>query len=89
MPCSATCFLEVGARLSLKIATKGSTRFLGCFSKDKTEECDLKVGNAFDQFGIAIPFLATYFLEVRARVSLKVATKGSIRGKENSQNLDF
>ena len=32
--------------------------------------------------------MATYLLEVAARVSLKVATKGSVRGKKNSQNLD-
>ena len=33
--------------------------------------------------------LATYVLEVGARVSLKVATKGSLRGKKNSEKLDF
>ena len=52
MPCSATYFLEVGGRVSFKVATKGSFRgkkdskkigFLGCFSKAKTEECDLKI----------------------------------------------
>ena len=31
----------------------------------------------FDQFGITIPCLATYFQEVAARLSLKVAMKGS------------
>ena len=59
------------------------------FLKKKTEECNQKVGNVFDQFGIAIPCSATYFLEVSVRFSLKVATKQSIRGKKNSQNLDF
>ena len=48
-----------------------------------------KILNVFDQFSITIPFSATYFLEVDARVSLKVATKGSRRGKKNSENLDF
>ena len=43
------------------------------------EGCDLKVWKVFDQFGIAIPLSATYFLEVGAHVPLKVATKGSIR----------
>ena len=52
MPCSATYFMEVGARVSLKVATKGSIRgkkklgkfrFLGFFSKVKTEERDQKV----------------------------------------------
>ena len=46
------------------------------------DECDQKVGNVFDQFGIAIPFLATYSLEFGARVSLKVATEWSIRDKK-------
>ena len=48
------------------------------FSKAKTVECDKKVRNNFDQCGITIPCSATYFLEVGARVLLKVATKGSI-----------
>ena len=51
--------------------------------------CDQKVWNVFDQFGIAIPCLATYFLEVGAHVSIKAATKVSIRVKKNSENLDF
>ena len=42
-----------------------------------------------DQFGITITCSTTYFLEVGARASLKVATKGSPRGKRNSGNLDF
>ena len=46
------------------------------------EECDLKVWNVFDQFDIPIPCSAAYFLEVGAHVSLKVSTKGSIRGKK-------
>ena len=50
-------------------------RFFGSFSIAKTEECDLKVWNVFDQFGITIPCSATYFLEVGARVLLKVAAK--------------
>ena len=57
-------------------------RFLGCSSKAKTEECDQKNLDVFNQFRIAIPCSATYFLEVRAHVPLKVATKGSLRGKK-------
>ena len=53
------------------------------------KECDQKVWNVFDQFGITIACSDTYFLEVGARVSLKVATKRSIRGKKNSENLDI
>ena len=47
----------------------------------KKEEYHLKVWNTFNQLGITIPCLATYFLEVIARVSSKVDTKGSIRHK--------
>ena len=38
-----------------------------------------------DQFGITIPCSTTYFLEVGARLSLKVATKGSLRGKKTEK----
>ena len=44
--------------------------------------------NFFYQLGITIPCSATYFLEVGARVSLKVATKRPVRGKK-TENLDF
>ena len=64
-------------------------RFLGCFSKAKTEKCDQKVWNVFNQFTIIIPCSAAYFLEVGAHDSLKVATKGYLRAKKNSENLDF
>ena len=61
--CSAKFFLEVGAHVSFKIATKGllevkklwKFRFLGYFSKVKMEECDQKVWNVFNQFDITIP----------------------------------
>ena len=66
MPCSATYFLKVGARVSLKA---------------NMEECNQKVRNVFDQFGITIPGSATYFLEVDAHVSMKVANKGCLSGK--------
>ena len=90
IPCSAIYFLEVGAPVSLKVATKGSFRakklwtfrFLGYFSNAKTEECDEKVWNIFYQFGISSLCSATYFLEIGARVSLKEATKGSLRVKK-------
>ena len=53
------------------------------------EECNQKVWNMFNQFDITIPCSATYFLEVGARVSFKIATKGSPRGKKYSENIDF
>ena len=90
IPSSATYCLEVGAHISLKVATKGSIRgktlwkfiFLGSLSQLKTEEWDQKFWNVLDQFGIIIPFSDPYFLKAFARVSLKVANKGSIRAEK-------
>ena len=45
------------------------------------EECDQKDWHVLDQFGISIPFSATFFLEVGANVSLEVGTRESFRGK--------
>ena len=49
------------------------------------KECKIKVENCFHQLGIIIPCSYTYFLEVGARLSLEVATKGSIRDKKDSE----
>ena len=45
------------------------------------EKCDQKVLHAFDQFGGGKPCWTTCFLEVGEVVSLKLATKGFLRGK--------
>ena len=96
IPCSARYFLEVCACVLLKVANKVPPRgkkkkwklkFLGCFSVAKMEEGNLKAWIVLDQFGISIPFSATDFLEVDARISLKVATKVFPRSKKDS--LDF
>ena len=55
---------------------------LGCFSKAKSEECNQKVWKIFDQFDVTILCLPTYFLKIGLHVLLKVATKGSLRGKK-------
>ena len=89
MLCSAAYFLEVSARVSLKVATKVSVegkklwrfRFLDCFSRAKPEECDKKPWKGFNQLGVTIPCSDIYFLEGGPRFSLKVATKGSLGGK--------
>ena len=98
IPCSARYFLEVCACVLLKVANKvppkgkkkkkqWKLKFLGCFSVAKMEEGNLKAWIVLDQFGISIPFSATDFLEVDARISLKVATKVFPRSKKDS--LDF
>ena len=97
VPCSATYFLDAGAHVSLKVDTKRSCRnkklwkfsFSCCFSKAKTEKCDQQVWNVFHEFTVGKPCPATYFLEVGARASLKLATKVFLRGKKNSENLAF
>ena len=47
------------------------------------EEGDQRVWNVFNQFDIIITCSATYLQQVGARVSLKVATKVSYRGKKS------
>ena len=44
-------------------------------------EYDQKDWSACDKFGIIMLFLATYILEVGARVSLRVTTKNSFRDR--------
>ena len=93
MPGSDTYFLAASLHLFLKVTTDNSFghkkpwkfRFWGCFSKAKTEKCDQNDWYVLDQFGITIPCSTTYFLEVGARLSLKVATKGSLRGKKTEK----
>ena len=64
------------------------SKFLGYFSKAKTEECDQNNLSLSGKFGMLLSGLDTYFLEVSAHALLKVATKGSFRGKK-SKNLAF
>lgn len=49
------------------------------FFKAKTKECDQITLFFSDNFGTFMHYLAIFFLKVRARVSLKVATKGCFR----------
>ena len=76
--------LEVSADTLLKVATKGSSRvkkknenlvFFGYFCETETEEFNQKDWSICHRFGIAIPCSVTYFLEVGAYASLKVAPK--------------
>ena len=85
-----TYFLEVSAHSLPKVATKISFRgkkyenlvFLGCFWETKTEESNQKDLSVWHRFCIIIPYSVTYFLEVGARVSLKVATEVFFRGEK-------
>ena len=94
--CPLLFFLEIGAFLSLKLATQRSFRgkkiwkfkFSGYFLKAKMEECGWKYWFASDKFAISIPCVAPYFLEVGARVLLKVATKLFLEVKK-SKNVAF
>ena len=45
-------------------------------------ECHQKDLSVSDKLGTFIPCLISYFPEMSARVSHKVATKGSVRGKK-------
>ena len=97
MPGSDTYFLEVSAQISLKVATNNSFRdkklwkfsFLGYFSKAKTGKCTQKSPSFSNEFRILMADSDKYFLEVRAHVSLKVATNNSPRHKKNYENLDI
>ena len=75
----------------MKVITKGCLRgkkisenldFNVFFLKTEMEECDQKIRNFSDKFGVTIPCSLTYFLKAGAPVSLKVATKGYFRGEK-------
>ena len=65
----------------LKVKKLWNFGFLGCFCKAKTEERDQKIWSFSDKFEIIMPGSDTYFLEVSAHVSLKIATDDSLRNK--------
>ena len=49
------------------------------------EDSDQNVWNDFDQLGFGKPGSTTHFLEVGARVLLKLATKVFLRGKRTQK----
>ena len=53
------------------------------------EECDKKGRSSSDKFRMFKAGSGTFFLEVSAHVSLKVAPNSSFRDKKNHGNLDF
>ena len=90
IPWSSTYFLEVGACLLLKLATKASLRgkkllkfrYSGYFSKAKMKECNQKNWSFSNKFGMLMPGSEISFLKKRAHVSLKVAAKVSFLDKK-------
>lgn len=56
--------------------------FLSLFFKAKTEKCNRTNLSVSNKFEMVIPRSATYYLELRAHASLKVANKSSFRGKK-------
>ena len=92
MPCSATYLLEVGWCVSLKVGSKVCPRgkrnseildFKVVFLKQKSRSATKQFEMFLINLASAIPGSATYFPEVGARVSLKVATKWSPSGKKD------
>ena len=89
MSCSDTSFLKFSAPISLKVATNGSFRgkkiqnfsILKAFLLKQKRWSPTKK-TVSDKFDISITCSAAYFLEVGARVSLKVFAKGSFRDKK-------
>ena len=83
MSCSDICLLEVGARVSLKVATKEYVRgyktlkiqIFRLLFQAYTEECDQKNQSFSGKFGMLMTRSDTYFLELSALISLKVTTK--------------
>ena len=57
--------------------------FYAIFLKDKAQKCNPINLYIFNKTGTFIPCSATYFMEVSAHVSLKVAARASFRGKKS------
>ena len=90
-------FWNVNSGISIKEVTNTFFRgkqtskinnFWCYYSKTKTEDWDQKNLCFSVDFGMLMSWATSDFLKVRARFSLKVATKGSARSK-NTENLDF
>ena len=80
-------FLEVKKIKTVKKILK--LRFLDNFFKGEGDKCDQEDWNVSDSFGIITPCSATYHPEVKAPISLKAATKASLRGKTTPKTLIF
>ena len=79
------------AHVSLNVATNAfllqierpqKLTFWGYYSKAKMGECNQSNMCFLDDFLRFMPWTTTHFLEEGVRVSLKVATKGALRGKK-------
>ena len=82
--------MEVGPCVSLKVATKAflveknllKLRFLDYVSEAKMEEYHQKTWNVSDKCRINATCLALYHLKVVTPVTMKGATKASLRSKK-------
>ena len=52
-------------------------------------DCKILINSGIDQLSVGKPSTTTCFLEVGACASFKLATKGFLRDKKNSENLPF
>ena len=90
IPASGAYFLEIGACVSLKAATKVflevkkllKLRLFDYFLNAKTEECDQEDWSEFDKIGIKNTCSSADHLEVSAPTSLIAATKAYLIGKK-------
>ena len=76
-------------KLLLEVKKLWKSRFLGYFSKAKTEECNQKTWSVCNTFDITIRRSAKCYAEVSAHVPQKIATKSSFRGKNTQKKLIF
>ena len=89
--------MEVGTRVSLKVATKVFFRskntlkieILRLIFWGRNGGGGLEDWDVYDKFGIITPSPAKYHVEVSAPFSMKAVTKACLRGKNSSENLDF
>ena len=84
----------VDAHISLEEAIEGSFRgrkiwkfifFKAYFLEEKRGSATKKKSVFWNNFGMLMSVSKTYFLEVSAHVSLKVAAEGSFRGKKKQK----
>ena len=91
-------FLEVAVRVSFLLARKWFLRgekdpensaLQVVLLKEKPMSATKKFETFLYQLGVGKPSSTTYFVQVGARVSLKLANKVFLRGKKSHENIAF